>query len=229
MDALWEDPDDVSHFLESMTLWDACYDSTLESLGKYEACILAVDGAYSAKGDVFGASATTLHPSNPEVVAIREVMAWEAKGVPRDFDEIEDALKEFCLTHAVMRIVYDPRELHHMMSRLKKVSKTIAGKDFPGVHTEEFQQGTPREIADKALKDRIVSRLLAHNGDKTLRKHVYNANKKTTDEGKKLRIVRRTENQKIDLLVCTSMSAFMTGKVRPPTDPPRSFSQGLFR
>ncbi len=192
-------------FLSSMLLWDACREE-LPPLTKHEPLILALDGAYAAKGDVFGGVAVGRHPTRPDSLAVREVMAWEAEGEPRDFEQIQDDIKNFCLTWNVRKIVYDPMQLVQMMQHLSKASKTESGLNFPGVQTEEFKQGVDRAAADKQLLDSIASRYIAHSGDARLRKHLDNADKKV-DENKKLRIVKRTESQKIDLAVCLSMAA----------------------
>jgi hypothetical protein len=227
--AAWEDVGDISHLFSDMTVWEHCLDDDLPELGKHDPVVLAVDGAYSAKGDTFGAVAASAHPHDDERVAIRAALAWEAKGKPRDFDQIEDDLKEFCLDHAVERIVYDPRELHQMMSRLRKRGKTESDREWPGIMCEEFPQGVLREQADKNFVDAVIARKLAHRGDrmqngKLLRAHVKNADRKTTDDGKRLRIVRRQKNLKIDLTVCASMAAFKAPGVvkRRPRRPSQS-------
>ena len=234
LEAAWEDIGDISHFLPDMVLWDHCEDEDLPPLGRYEPVVLAIDGAYSAKGDTFGAVASGAHPSDPERVAIRAALAWEAKGVPRDFDQIEDDLKEFCLDHAVTEIVYDPRELHQMMSRLRKRSRTESGREFPGIMATEFPQGVLREQADRNYEQIIISRKLAHGGRRQqggelLRKHVFNADKQTNAEGKKFRIVRRQKNLKIDLTVCGSMACFKAPNMHIPPPPPTSHSFGVFK
>lgn len=213
MDAEWEDIDDTSRFLPSITLWDACYED-LPRLDRSIPLYVAADGAYAAHGDVFGLVAVSRHPSREDAVAVRDLRAWEATGKPRDFDDIEEEIKQFCLTWAVSEIAYDPRELHHMMTSLKKPSKTRDGKFFPGVNTIEFKQGADREIADKQLSDLIFSRRVAHHGELKLRQHLENADKKTA-EGKRLRIVKRSESLKIDLAVCLSMASarFVSGEL----------------
>lgn len=233
--AAWEDVGDVSHlFPNHPTEWDHCLDDSLGDLKKYEEVVLAIDGAYSAKGDVFGAVAASAHPDDDEVVAIRAAMAWEAKGKARDFDQIEDDLKEFCLDHAVQEVVYDPRELHQMMSRLRKRGVTESGREWPGIMCTEFPQGALREQADKNFLDAVNSRSLAHGGDrmengKLLKTHVGNADRKTTEEGKKLRIVRRQKNLKIDLTVCASMACFKAPGVVKRKPRAGSRSSGPFR
>jgi hypothetical protein len=192
-------------FLDSILWWDACQEE-LTPPDKHTPLVLALDGAYAAKGDVFGGVAASRHPVKADAVAIRAVMAWEAKGEPRDFEQIQDDIKNFCLAWNVLQIAYDPTQLVQMMQHLSKPSKTKDGQDFPGVLTVEFGQQSDRTASDKQLLDLIVARLIAHDGDTRLREHLNNADKKTVD-GKKLRIVKRAETLKIDLAVCASMAS----------------------
>jgi len=215
--AEWEDIEDATHFLDSILLWDACYEE-LPPLTKHEPLILALDGAYAAKGDVFAGVAVGRHPLKANSLAVRAALAWEAKGVPRDFEQIQDDLKNFCIKWNVTKIVYDPTQLVQMMQHLSKPSKTEAGDLFTGVHTEEFKQMADRAAADKQLLDLIVSRYIAHSGEPLLRKHIDNADKKV-DQNKKLRIVKRTEGQKIDLAVALSMAAARVPKFTPAPPP----------
>jgi hypothetical protein len=207
--AEWEDEEDATRFLDSILLWDRC-EEPLEPMDRHTPLILALDGAYAAKGDVFGGVATSRHPLIDNAVALRAVMAWEAKGSPRDFEQIQDDIKNFCIDWNVIEIVYDPMQLVQMMQHLKRPSKTKAGRDFKGVITTEFKQGVDRLASDKQLLDLVISRLIGWSKDITnhelLRKHLDNADKKLNKDGN-LRIVKRAESLKIDLAVCLSMAS----------------------
>lgn len=222
--AEWEDEEDATRFLESILLWDVCKEE-LPPLTEHEPLILALDGAYAGRGDVFGGVAVGKHPSRENSLAVREVLAWEAKGEPRDFEQIQDDVKMFCLRWNVRKIVYDPMQLVQMMQHLGKPSKTLSGEDFPGVMTEEFKQGVDRAAADKQLLDLIVARFISHTGAVLLRKHLDNADKKLDKDGH-LRIVKRVESLKIDLAVCLSMAAARAAVVfrRRERQPVRSYS-----
>jgi hypothetical protein len=197
LEAEWEDIETTSHFLPSIIWWDGCREE-LGALDKYTPLVCAADGAYAANGDVFGFVAVSKHPTRENCVAVRYVQAWEAaKDSKRDFDDIEKDIEQFCSSFNVLELVYDPYQLHQMMSGLKK--RNVA-------NTVEFGQGKDRLVADKALLDLIMNRKLAHDGNEILRKHIDNADKKKTED-KKLRIVKRNERLKIDLAVCLSMAA----------------------
>ncbi len=61
--------------------------------------------------------------------------------------------------------------------------------------------------ADSALRARIMRRGIAHDGDENLRRYVRNADRKTdSEERSKLRIVKRSVSQHIDLVVALSMA-----------------------
>jgi hypothetical protein len=231
LEAAWEDISDVSHFLPNHQMWDTCKDDSLPPLGKRQPVVAAVDGAYSAKGDTFALALAGHHPDPAldEVAAIRKTKVWEAEGVPRDFDQIQDDMKELFLDHAVQEVFYDPRELHQMMTGLRTPSKTKSGRRFPGIMTTEFPQAVMREQADKAYLDRITSRRVAHNGDPDLKDHMHNADKKVTEEGKKLRIVKRHRDKKIDLAVVASMACFKVDEIVQQPPPPQSSSSGPFK
>ena len=60
-------------------------------------------------------------------------------------------------------------------------------------------------MADKQLLDLITARKALHDGNKELRAHIDNADRKSDGTGK-LRIVKRSETQKVDLAVALSMA-----------------------
>jgi phage terminase large subunit-like protein len=79
-----------------------------------------------------------------------------------------------------------------------------SGMPLPALHP--FPQGAARLEADKGLLDLIEQRRIAHDGDATLRAHLDNANRKQDADGRRLRIVKRRQSQKIDLAVALSMA-----------------------
>lgn len=199
----WEDLSAGSPFLETMQWWDECREMMPE-YSKDDPLILAADGAVS--NDTFGLIGVGKHPSRDRCLAVQLVQAWVPEKGRRklDFDEIEEEIAEkFCKQYNVLKIVYDPKDLHQMMTGLRK--RRV-------VHTEEFSQGTMREIADKGLLDLIQQRRIAHDGDVRLRSHVSNADRKLTPTGG-LRIVKRTDPKKIDLCVALSMACHKAGRL----------------
>ncbi len=74
------------------------------------------------------------------------------------------------------------------------------------VWTHDFNQGADRNVADKTLFDLIRDRRIAHCGPLEIRQHLLNANAKITGDSK-MRIEKRVERLKVDLVVALSMAA----------------------
>lgn len=196
---------EVGAFLPSIDLWDACKDSELPPLDRHTPCILALDGAES--NDTFATVLVSRHPTDPERYAVRYVRPYVPvkAGVLLDFDAIEQDIRTLCSRYAVQQIAYDPalirQNIHHLTT----------GDDAIPVACIPFPQGQARLESDKGLYDLITTRRIAwtpemaHADD--LRTHLKNANKKVDAEARKLRIVKRTYAQKIDLAVALAMAA----------------------
>lgn len=200
LDAEFVDAADVDRFLPDMAWWDACQEE-LPSLGPREPLVLGVDAGLSS--DVFACVGVTPHPTDKTRLAQRLVKAWvPAERKPLDYDEIETALGNIISQYNVICVAYDPFLLAHMMGRLGQ-----------RVWCEPFGQSGPRLEADKALLDRIASRGIAQNGDSLLRAHIANADRKMDGETRRLRIVKRRPDLKIDLAVALSMGAAMAGSL----------------
>jgi phage terminase large subunit-like protein len=117
------------------------------------------------------------------------------KGQLLDFDEIEKEIGEFIENHRVVLLTYDAALIRQMCSRLSQK-----------VWAREFSQQRDRLVADKGLLDSIMQRTIVHDGSHlVLRKHLMNADKKTDADERKLRIVKRSANLKIDGAVSLSM------------------------
>lgn len=180
-----------------MALWDRLNEA-LPPLTRREPVVAAADAGVSS--DLFAFVLVSRHPRRrADAVAIRRAIVWTPpKGGKLDFDAIEQEIIAICQEHDVVELVYDPYQLHQMMSRLQREQ---------GIPTRDMPQGLPRLVADKTLRDLIVQGRLAHSGQQTLRSHIDNADKKTTED-KKLRLIKRSAAKKIDLAVATSMAAY---------------------
>ncbi len=195
LEAAWEDIDDIDRFLASITLWDACR-AELPPLDVHTPMVLAADAGVS--NDSFGLIGVTRHPQDDTQVAVRYVRSWvPSQGRDLDFTPIENEIRALCSTWDVVQLAYDPYQLHHMMSRLQ---------DDDVVWTHKFDQGPLRLEADKQLLDLITQRRIAHDGNVLLRSHIDNADRKVDPESRKLRIVKRSGAQKVDLAVALSMA-----------------------
>lgn len=204
---------EVGAFLPSIALWDVCREE-LAPLGAHEPCVLALDGAES--NDTFATVIVSLHPDDPARLAVRYVKPYvPTPGVLLDFDQIEADIRALCTRYAIQEIAYDPALIRQNIQHLTTGDAPIHVACVP------FPQGTARLESDKALYDRITSRRLAHSGEPDLRAHLQYANKKIDAEGRKLRIVKRLYEKKIDLAVALSMAC-----ARAAALVPRTVSQG---
>lgn len=194
-DAEWEDIDDVERFLTSIIYWDSCQEM-LPALTPRTPMILAADAGVI--NDCFGLVGVTAHPTDKERLAVRLVRIWKPGGKKLDFDAIEVEIVEICKQFNIISIAYDQYQLHQMMNGLYMRGVVL---------TEQFEQNQKRLIADKALRDMIMRREIAHDGQADLREHLDNADVKKQAENERVRIVKRTDSQKIDLCVALSMAA----------------------
>lgn len=195
VDAEFIDAETAERYLPSILWWDACR-ADLPPLDTTTPIVLAADAGVS--NDSFGLVGVTRHPAHEGHVAVRFVRAWEPHGGTIDFDVVEQEIRAICATWDVIQLVYDPYQLHHMMSRLQNDGV---------VWTHKFDQGAARFEADKQLLDLIVQRQITHDGNTQLRAHLDNADRKVDTETRKLRIIKRRDNAKVDLAVSLSMAA----------------------
>jgi len=181
-------------FIPSMMLWDVLQEE-LPPLDRRAPMSIALDAGVS--NDTFALVGVTRHPARDrkDDVAVRVVKTWVPNGRVLDFNAIEKEIHEILDTFNVIEVAYDPFQLHQMSQRLGQ-----------RVWTNEFKQTSARAIADKNLRDMIVGRRLAHNGDQTLRMHVANSKARFDAGGDKLRIVKGNPKDKIDACVALSMA-----------------------
>jgi hypothetical protein len=185
----------TERFLPSIIQWDACQ-LPLPPLDQWTPLILAADAGVSS--DTFALIAVGEHPDAPDGVAVRYVDVYTPQGSPLDYGPIEQDIRDFCTLWNVQELVYDPYQLHDMMTRLKNDGV---------VETTPFSQGADRLIADKQLLDLITQRRIAHDGNTDLRAHIDHADRKVDGNEGKIRIVKRLSKLKIDLAVALSMAA----------------------
>jgi phage terminase large subunit-like protein len=180
--------------------WEACR-GEMPAVDANEPAVVALDAAVS--GDCFGIVAVARHPDDPQRVVVRYARRWvPPKGGSLDYAPIEAEIRRLADQHNIVVFAYDPYQLHSMCQRL-----SVEGIGW----FHEFKQGQDRLVADKQLQDLIRDRRILHGGEPDLTEHVQNANAK--QEGEKVRIIKRSENHKIDLAVCLSMACAMAFKL----------------
>lgn len=224
--AKWGDIEEGQPFLPSILWWDACKDNALPPLTQGEPMVIALDAATGRRlmsSDCFGIVGITRHPDPSRAstdVAIRYSRTWQGRpGQKIDFQGTEDnpgperELLRLCgyrlledgsiarlrTGYNIVCVVYDPHELHSMSQRLTR--RGVAWFD-------EFSQSGLRYEADRQLLNLIQHKRIVHDGDTELRLHIRNADRKLDPSGHRLRIVKRTENRRVDLAVCASMAAY---------------------
>lgn len=189
-----------SPFLENMILWDRLKE-VLPPLGKREPLVLALDAG--THRDHFGIVGVTRHPDKARHgdVAVRFVEEWIPQGKGGlDFQKgpmlrIRQLKRD---GYYLMCATYDPYQLHQPMKDLEAEL---------GLYIKDFNQGEARAIADNDLLTGIMAGQVAHDGDLTLRKHIQNARRKPdTALSGKIRLIKKSLGEKIDLSVCLSMS-----------------------
>lgn len=181
--------------------WDACKLSPLPEPDQFREVVVALDAGVS--DDCFAMVAVG---RSGDKFLLRHLKVWKpAKGEkmrfsspadPTDRDYPEGELRWLADNWNVVCWTYDPYQLHSFCTHLRD-----EGVGF----FEEFSQGQPRLIADKALYDAIRERRIQHQGEPTLREHLDNANS-TVEEKDTLRIVKRSPLLKIDAAVALSMA-----------------------
>lgn len=175
--------------------------------------VAAVDASVS--GDCTAVSVCTLLSTGPSplvgegedhqwYVVELETHIFEPEGNKLDYAVtlrpcLDNILKRF----RVMRIVYDPYQLHDFMTQLKKEVR---------VTIEEFSQAGERLKADTALVNAVRQGTLWHQGNEKLRRHIQNADGKASGD-KAIRIVKRATNKPVDGAVALSMAAWTARQV----------------
>lgn len=178
--------------------WDACSGS-LPALGQFQQMVVALDAAVT--GDCFAMVGVTRHG---EQSAARFCRIWTPpKGGKLDYGDDDDGqtdtpwavLKQLVQSGRIAVVTYDEYQLHDFVTRVKRKM---------GVWCEKFDQGARRAVADKQLYDMVRDKRIIHDGHADLTLHIKQANQKA--EGDKLRLVKRTDAQKIDAAVALSMA-----------------------
>lgn len=174
------------------------------ALRKNQNVIIAMDAAIS--GDCFGLLMVSARDGDE--LDVRYARKWiPPKGGKLDFrkgnaqegdpdDGPEAELRRLLEEYNVVEVAYDPYQLEDLAMRM-------SGELLAVFYA--FNQGGERAVADKSLYDRIRSRRIHYWNMPDFEEHVLNANVKT--EGEKMRLIKKSEQMKIDLAVCASMAA----------------------
>jgi phage terminase large subunit-like protein len=174
--------------------WEACK-GEMPPVDANEPAVGALDASVS--GDCFGIVVVARHPDDANRVVVRYARKWTPPkgGKFESYAEQEAEIRRLSDNFNIVEWAYDEYQLFDLCARLSR----------EGIGWfNEFKQGQDRLRADKQLQDLIRDRRILHGGDPDLAEHVQNANAKA--EGEKVRIIKRSENHKVDLAVCLSMA-----------------------
>lgn len=207
--------------------WDNCADQRSPEAGgilphrKDDELIIALDAGISSDClAIVAVSRDRRYPAHinadgeqisPDYFVRRYARAWHPpKGGKIAFDgpdSPKSELKRLIKEYNVYQICYDEFQLHHFANEIR---------DELDTWIEPFSQTTEREIADKFLYDTIREMRIAHAGtDTELREHLLNSAAKTIGDDRRLRIVKKQENRKIDLAVSLSMAVYRASQEIP--------------
>lgn len=190
-----------------MEWWDACKRGEEEWPKidpKHQPMVIALDAGFIS--DNFGIWMGFRHPQFNTDVVTQYTRRWiPPKGGKLDFQgtpenpgpELE--LRRLIKENNVICVVYDPYQLHDMATRLNREGLAWF---------KPMTQGTDRLRADSQMRDLIRERRFWHRGEPDFREHVQNADADINQEDNKIRIVKRADNLKIDLLVSASMGSY---------------------
>ena len=164
------------------------------SLNAGEGVIVGVDAATSS--DCFAVVAVSRRGND---IFVHYSRVWyPPKGGTIDFREPEAELKRLIREYNVLEISFDAYQIYDLMERLRS-------EEF--VNTRSFPQGGDRLLSDMRLYTLIRERKLHHHGDADLVQHISNADADISKEENKMRIVKRSQDLKIDAAVALAMAA----------------------
>lgn len=199
-----------------MAWWDACrheegewpkwgtkYGDN-EFIQKKWPMVIALDAGVS--DDNFGLWMGCRHPKFKDEVLTWTIKRWQPEpGKKIDFEGSDENpgpekfLLQLIKDYNVVQVCYDPYQLHYFATRLNKLGLAWF---------KSFSQGTDRLLADSQIRELIRDRKIWHRGEPDLREHVQNADAKIDTEDHKVRIVKRADKLKVDLLVTMSMGSY---------------------
>jgi len=193
---------DAEKFLADMLWWDNCREE-VPPFTRNDPLVLAADAGIN--NDSFALVGVTRKPNDSQSIMVRYSREWKPRRDGSvDFAEVDREIRSICSQFNVVEITYDPYQLHDMMQRLRRDGVVL---------TRDFPQGQQRLEADKQLLDIIMQRRLAHDGNQALRTHIDNADKKVDAETRKIRLIKRENQMKIDLAVALSMASYRCFKL----------------
>jgi phage terminase large subunit-like protein len=187
--------------------WDDCKEEIPEYDPKTP-MIVSMDAGVS--NDPFGMVMVCRDPNDNENVVLKYSKRWlPPKGGKLNFQgtpenrgpELE--LLWLIENYNVVMVAYDPYQLEDMAGRIRRLRLTWM---------KDFDQGTRRLKSDSMLRNKIRGKTIIHNGEhEHVRQNILNANAKIQAEeleDRKIRIVKKTKDKKVDLTVALAMAVY---------------------
>jgi phage terminase large subunit-like protein len=174
--------------------WAGCADPSA-GISDGADVVLGFDGSFS--GDCTALVAVTV-ADRPHVHLVE---LWEAPEGARDWRvpvvEVEDAIRAACRLWRVLEVAADPYRWQRSLELL----------DGEGIPVGEYPQSPSRMgPATSRFYAAVVDRLLTHDGDPRLARHVANAILKEDSRGARLNKERRDSPRRIDAAVAAVMA-----------------------
>lgn len=175
---------------------DACAVPGLPPMPDRQPIMVGVDAA--SKSDTFAVVGVYRDRTGPQPVfkpAFLEIFPPPLL----DFREPEALIRKLIKSYYIIAVVYDPYQLVDLCGRL--AYEQIALFD-------EFNQGQRRLLADRHFYGLIRDRMFQYDlqAHAALAQHIKNANAKLVED--KMRMVKRSDELKIDAAVATSMACY---------------------
>src|SRR5512132_986591 len=173
--------------------WAACANPS--SIEDGADVVLGFDGSFS--GDCTALVAVTV-ADRPHVHLVR---LWEAPEGIRDWRvpvvEVEDAIRACCRRWRVQEVAADPYRWQRSLELL----------DADGIPVGEYPQSPARMgPATSRFYSAVVDRLLSHDGDPRMARHVANAILKSDSRGARLAKEHKDSPRRIDAAVAAVMA-----------------------
>jgi len=181
--------------------WLSCASALPVLTERDEPVIIGADASVS--GDCTSLVMVSRDPNNRKHTALRKVATFfPPSGGTLNYNApggFKETLRDWIRNHRVTQVAYDPYQLHDVM---------VTMREEESVWTRPFSQGDERLVADFGLYVDIRDKnIVDYTSDPNVVDHMRHADARIQrGSNTKLRIVKRTEDGKIDNVVALSMA-----------------------
>lgn len=173
--------------------WDACEE--VREIPTGTDVVLGFDGSYNNDSTAIVAATCGEYPH------VQLVQAWERPDTQREWRvpiaDVEEALRDACRRWHVIEIACDPY-------RWARTMETLAAEGLPIV---EYPQSPSRMTpATQRMYEAVVNRVMTHDGNPTLARHMGNAVLKIDARGSRIVKEHAHSKRKIDAAIAAVMA-----------------------